>query len=71
MVRQVPLPVPLKQPTACAVWPVQNKPVGSVRVTVLVVSGERSIASTPAGVPSTPSVGQSRVSPTEFVVVQG
>jgi hypothetical protein len=46
-------------------------PVGEVTLPVPVVSGERWIKSTPNGSPSRASVGQSRVRPTEFVVVQG
>jgi hypothetical protein len=48
MVRQVPLPVPLKQPIAFEAWPVQKKPVAELTVTVSVVSGEKLIARTPA-----------------------
>src|SRR4029453_1677284 len=77
MVRQVLLPAPLKQPIAFETWPGQKKPVGAVTVTVSVVSGEKLIASGPAGTPKPGTGGlaaptrQSRVRPTEFVVVQG
>jgi hypothetical protein len=65
-------------PIACANWPGQKMPVGAVTVTLSVVSGERLMASTPRGMPKpgidwSPAAptGQSRVRPTEFVLVQG